>query len=338
MSSVLGRPGERWRLSQAMDELGESVRRAARPSWLWFAGLIAPSVEYFAGIGRTAATLLDKSTGIDLGLAQAKLEVSAAISPNSLGSLISQLPWPQLRQQDGGLFMLALAAFGMWLLALPFARLLAGLHAVAPERAWAALEHEHGRARLRDAWRAGRGLAASSLALILAPQLLLVGALFALLGPLVMLINLLEIKSFGPPMALALAPVLLALSSYAILLVVLCLLALQSLAQNRRGAASALVHAWRLVRNDPWASARAGLADLLLASTVYFARVAFENTPFVGAIGVVLLIGLAGVARACYWAKVYAALGGFGTADGLPGSGSVASGMSPTAIGASRPS
>lgn len=328
MSSVLGQPGERWRLSQAMDELGESVRRAARPSWLWLAGLIAPSVEYFAGIGRTAATLLDKSTGIDLKLAEKKLEVSAAISPNSLGSLISQLPWPELREQDGGLFMVALAAFGLWLLALPFARLLAGLQAIAPARVWAALEREHGRARLRDAWRAGRGLAVSSLALILAPQLLLVGALFALLGPLVMLINLLAIESFGPPTRLALASLLLALSSYAVLLVVLCLLALQSLAQNRRGAASALVHAWRLVRNDPWASARAGLADLLLASTVYFAQQALLHTPVVGDLLVVPLIGLAGVARTCYWAKVYSALGGLGPADGLPGSGVVAASAS----------
>jgi hypothetical protein len=323
MSSVLGRPGERWRLSQAMDELGESVRRAARPSWLWIAGLIAPSVEYFAGIGRTAFTLLDKSTGLDFGFAQGKVEVPAAITPNALGSLISQLPWPALLEQSGGLLLVALAALGLWLLALPFARLLAGLQAIAPPRVWSALEREHGRARLRDAWQAGQGLAASGFALIFAPQLLLVGALFALLGPLVMLLNLLAVESFGALIALALVPLLVAISSYAVLLVVLCLLALHSLAQNRRGAASALVHAWRLVRNDPWASARAGLADLLLASTVYFAQQALLHTPVIGEIGLVLLTGLAGVARACYWAKVYSALGGLGPADGLPGSGAL---------------
>lgn len=324
MSSVLGRPGERWRLSQAMDELGESVRRAARPSWLWIAGLIAPSVDYFAGIGRTAFTLLDKSTGLDFGrLARSEVEVPAAITPNALGSLISQLPWPALLEQSGGLLLVALAAFGLWLLALPFARLLAGLQAIAPPRAWSALEREYGRARLRDAWRAGQGLATSSFALIFAPQLLLIGALFALLGPLVMLLNLLAVESFGPLIALALLPLLVALSGYAVLLVVLCLLALHSLAQNRRGAASALVHAWRLVRNDPWASARAGLADLLLASTVFFAHQALLHTPVISELGLVLLTGLTGVARACYWAKVYSALGGLGPADGLPGSGAL---------------
>src|SRR5205814_146529 len=62
---------------------------------------------------------------------------------------------------------------------------------------------------------------------------------------------------------LALGPIVVLFASYLLAISILSQLALQSLAHNRRGVGSALLHGWRIMRHDAWATARAVLVDLL---------------------------------------------------------------------------
>jgi hypothetical protein len=107
---------------------------------------------------------------------------------------------------------------------------------------------------------------------------------------------------------------------------VLHMLALQSLAQNRRGVGSALTHAWRLIRGEPWGAVRASLVDLSLHGIVLLAGAAvtllFAHTTSGEALahGVqALMLGAAGATRAAFWARTYRALGGPLRSDNLPG-------------------
>jgi hypothetical protein len=121
-------------------------------------------------------------------------------------------------------------------------------------------------------------------------------------------------------------PLILLFGFYLLALSVLGQLALQSLVENRRGVSSALLHAWRIVRHDPPATARAVAAELLLFALTLVAVRAFAGvlgdlpgqTGFVFALQIALA-GFAGVVRAAYWARIYRALGGLTPADGVPG-------------------
>jgi hypothetical protein len=113
---------------------------------------------------------------------------------------------------------------------------------------------------------------------------------------------------------------------YAAVLMVLNQLALHSLAHNRRGVSSALTHAWRLVRASPTSAFRATLVDFALAVGVaalswMLLHVAgsVPGTGWLEALGVLLLLGFAGVARAGFWGRAYRALGGMSAGDHVPG-------------------
>ena len=100
-------------------------------------------------------------------------------------------------------------------------------------------------------------------------------------------------------------------------------LALHSLAHNRRGVASALTHAWRLVRTSPLGALRATLVDLVLFVSVVvvdavFVRNFAGDSPLSLALELALF-GFAGVTRAGYWARTYRALGGLSSSDNVPG-------------------
>jgi len=108
------------------------------------------------------------------------------------------------------------------------------------------------------------------------------------------------------------------LAIYALLLSVLYQLGLQSLAQNRRGVASAVRHAWRIARHDPWATFRAVVVDFLLyVTTTMIAIVLFATV--IGAPFGLGMLGFAGTTRACYWARTYRVLGGLSAEDRIPG-------------------
>jgi hypothetical protein len=128
-------------------------------------------------------------------------------------------------------------------------------------------------------------------------------------------------------MGALLVPIVLVLAGYAIVLSVLNQFALHSLAHNRRGVYSALLHGWRIMRNDGWATTRALLVDLILLTTIFLGWTAvfgiggtFGKPGHKLALAVnLVLTGFAGVARAGYWARAYRALGGLAPDDGVPG-------------------
>jgi hypothetical protein len=209
---------------------------------------------------------------------------------------------------------------------LPIFRLIAGLARIASPATWDALSGPRGRPRLRDAWRAGAGLTLSSAGLWLQMVLMMFGTALLAAGPFRLLLELFGAREPGALAYVVFAPVLGVLALYGVVLFVLYQLALHSLAQNGRGVASALVHAWRLMRNDPWATARASLVDFVLfvsgLAIFVIAGIGMCMTcalaPFIPLIGPVLN-GFLGVTRAIYWGRAYRALGGLSPDDGIPG-------------------
>ncbi len=128
-------------------------------------------------------------------------------------------------------------------------------------------------------------------------------------------------------MGALLVPIVLVLLGYVVILSVLNQFALQSLAHNRRGVYSALLHGWRIMRNDGWATTRAMLAYVLLFATVaVISGVVSGACDVLGPTGRTIativefvLFGFAGVTSAGYWARAYRALGGLSADEGVPG-------------------
>jgi hypothetical protein len=103
---------------------------------------------------------------------------------------------------------------------------------------------------------------------------------------------------------------------------VLTQLALHSLAHNKRGIGSALLHGWRIMRHDVPATVRAVLVDVLLTVAILLVTTMVGSVIPLDAVDWMLsitLAGFAGVARAAYWARAYRALGGLSPDDGVPG-------------------
>jgi hypothetical protein len=200
----------------------------------------------------------------------------------------------------------------------PIFRLIPGLARVSSPAFWEGALAAGRRPGWRSTWRAGRGLLRSSLALWLQ-----VAALEALVLALSFGLFDWAAEHATTPVAVVIGgPVLLMMVCYALVLSVLYQLALHSLAQNRRGVASALQHAWRLARNDPWALVRATFVDLELSLVVFgLARLISNRTDEAKAevLLVAVLLGWIGVTRAGYWARTYRALGGLAPDDGVPG-------------------
>ncbi len=278
MSTWIGNPGDRLSLREAQAALAESAHLAARPSWIWLAGFLYPSVLLLPAIGARAATA---------GLEDQKLA-------DTLAALLPFLMPP------------------LMLIVVGLARLSAPKH-------WNDCVTRHGRARLRDALAAGKGLLWSTFGLWLCVLLLDL----TVLG-----VGLLAFqwRSPGRPdfiLYLVGGPLLLFCCAYAAVVSVLFQLALHSLAQNRRGVVSALQHAWKLAQNDPWATFRAALVDCALSFVLW--SILAAGSHFNSGIALlitaahVMLTAIAGVARALYWGRVYRALGGLTPEDGVPG-------------------
>jgi hypothetical protein len=174
---------------------------------------------------------------------------------------------------------------------------------------------------LKRLWEEGKGLAMVAFGLWGMLLLLLFGAMLVLIAPMVALLKLIDLARFSALSAGLLLPVLVLVLAYASVLMVLNQLALHSLAHNRRGVASALTHAWRLVRASPFGALRATLVDFVLFLSVLVVDVIFARVLFPGLEGVVVLClyGFAGVTRAGFWARTYRALGGLSHADNVPG-------------------
>jgi hypothetical protein len=319
MSKLLAQDDRRWSLAAAVDALTESARIAGRPSLVWLAGFFYPGVGLGLGLGWS---------WILCAMANVKGDEDAkwVLAPMRLGAFTSTDGFTGLLVDTLALGCAAPLLFPVFL---PVFRSIAGL------AAWAGSAASSTRASLREVWRAGRGnvLATGGLWVQCWILVVLVAAVF--LMPTVIALHAFDLVPKGDDASaaqtprfvagLVAAPGSLVVTAYALAVSMLFQLALQSLAHNRRGAGSALVHAWRLARNDPWATVRALVGDALLSGLywiAFFLLLALWHVPVVG--GAVLacyvaLGGFVGVARAMYWARAYRALGGLTPADGVPG-------------------
>jgi hypothetical protein len=314
MSTILGSPGDRLPLARAIDALAESARQAGRPGFVWIAGLFYPAIG--VGIAGTAggplAWTLPESRPRAVRVEVATAEPIADFLLESFGSLA--------------------ATPVVAILLLPLFRLVAGLARSGSADAWNAASEGRRTPRLRTLWRLGRGLTLPTYGLWLQLVLMQILAFLVMLAPIVWVLGGPALHSEADRIAelaargLLVGPVILFFALYLLAISVLGQLALQSLVENRRGVSSALLHAWRLVRHDPAATARAAGAELLLLVLAVGAVRAFAgilgglpgHEGFVVALQIALA-GFAGVVRAGYWARAYRALGGLTPADGVPG-------------------
>ncbi len=295
MSSLIGVPTDRWSLPRAVDALGESARQAGRPGLVWFVGLLYPSVTFL--IGGLWLYFVD---GIHSGEEQ----------HSGVRALLELMCFILV----GALFFL------------PLLRLAVGLARSGSARAWVDACAGRRTPRLRTLWKNGAGMTLAALGLWTQLCVMFIGALVVILWPAQTAAHHLV----GPGShwlriglgALVLGPLTLFFFCYALAIVVLSQLALHSLAQNRRGVGSALLHGWRIMRHDVWATARAVLVDFVLSISVLtlwsFVSEMFD-IQVLSVTVLVLLMGFAGVTSAGYWARAYRALGGLSPDDGVPG-------------------
>jgi hypothetical protein len=317
VSLLLGSPDERLSLARAGDALADAARRAGRPSPAWLAGTLYPGLNLNVDLVQGVMALVGDLGGVELPWS------------GSGGFLrLFSLGFPGLSLGHAGfdvgrvLVLLPLMPLACRL-TVGLARVSDPLYSAQPEDgAPPAGPASAARAavRLRTLWSEGRGLARDAFCLWGMLLLMLSGAMLFLVAPVVALLKLLDLEGVQAVFAGLLSPVLLLVLAYAAVLMVLNQLALHSLAHNRRGVASALTHAWRLVRASPGDALRATLVDFVLFLMVALAESLIGGMlEGLGSLVLLALFGFAGVARAGYWASVYRALGGLGRADNVPG-------------------
>ena len=295
---LVGAGDDRWSLRHAVDALVAAARQAGHPSLVWVAGFFYPTLSL--GFGNLELQLRNAGGGIALD----EDELAGAIRDPWLGVPLVLAP-----------------------VLLPIVmRLIAGLARIATPSAWRELCRDRRSPRLRDAWRAGSGHALASLGLWFQLLLMIVVAGAALIVPPYFFLIGTGLQPLTWPFLLLIGPFVGVMMVYALLLSVIYQLSLHSLAQNHRGVSSALVHAWRIVRNDPWATARATLVDFSLYLTMLVLGIVASTLLAITCIGIPLLllvwplvVGFAGTPRAAYWARAYRALGGLSPDDQVPG-------------------
>jgi hypothetical protein len=322
VSLLLGSPNERLSLARAVDALADAARRAGRPSILWLVGIAYPGLNLNLELVRGVLALAEQFSGIELpwagdmggfvrlfapGLPALTVDVQGS---DEVGLVLGLLPL---------VYFLCRPIVGL-------AKVSDPLYAessvtLVPEGSSGVQAPRD--VRLRRIWNEGKGLAAMAFGLWGVLLLLLFGAMLVLIGPVVAFLKLFGLARFSALSAGLILPSLLLVLLYAAVLMVLNQLALHSLAHNRRGVASALTHAWRLVRASPLGVLRATLVDFVLFLSVLVATSIFAQGLFGGTsletIIFLALSGFAGVTRAGYWARTYRALGGLSSADRVPG-------------------
>ena len=326
MSLLLGTADERLSLPRAVDALAEAARRAGRPSLLWLAGVLYPSLNLNFDLVRGVLALVEEFSGVELPWAGEMGRFVTLFGPGIPGVNLGR----NGTQELGPVLLLLPLTLLAFRLIVGLAKVSDPLHAessvelVGTESSGVQVARG---ARLGDLWRQGKGLAVVAFGLWGMLLLMLFGAMLVLIAPVVALLKLFDLARFSALFAGLLLPVLLLVLAYASVLMVLNQLALHSLAHNRRGVASALTHAWRLVRASPLGALRATLVDFVLFLSVLVAEVVLGSAvrtgsgpvPAVQSVLVFALLGFAGVTRAGFWARTYRALGGLSQADKVPG-------------------
>lgn len=322
MSLLLGSPNERLSLPKAVDALADAARRAGRPSPLWLVGILYPGLNLNFDLVRGVLALVEEFSGVELPWAGEMGGFVTLFGPGipgvNLGLHGTEELGPVLL-----LLPLLLLAFRM---IVGLARVSDPLHAgrdVELVRTGSTGVQVARAPRLGDLWAEGSGLALVAFGLWGMLLFMQFGAMLVLVGPVVALLKLFDLARFSAVFAGLLLPVLVLVLLYAAVLMVLNQLALHSLAHNRRGVASALTHAWRLVRASPLGALRATLVDFVLFLSVLAAQVVvgglFGTSAVLESLLGFALFGFAGVTRAGYWARTYRALGGLSHADNVPG-------------------
>jgi len=306
VSSLVGSPQDRLSLARAVDALADAARRAGRPAPVWLVGVLYPGLNLNVDLVRTVLALVQEFSGLHIPGAGDVGPIVTLFAPNL------QLVTP------AGSSVASIGPVAILFFLIVY-RPVVGLARLSdPTRGSTARERSP---TLRAVWREGKGQALVAFGLWAMLLALLLAAMLVLIGPVVALMKMPGLGDVAPVFAGLLLPVLLLILAYAAVLMVLNQLALHSLAHNQRGAASALTHAWRLVRADPMGALRASIVDFVLFLTVIVVgRVAGVALPAVlQDLLALALYGFVGVARAGYWARAYRALGGLSPADGVPG-------------------
>lgn len=306
---MVGSARERWGFAPILDALRDAARRAGTPGWIWLVGITYPGLNLSVDLVRCVLGMIESATGI------------AMPGSTSAGNLVFLFGPPTFRE---GATLLEVGAYALVLFPvyLLLYRLIVGL-AKSSDPA----SNRSGPIRLGTIWHEGKELGASACGMWLLLFVLLVGVTLFLLGPLVTLVHVFELERLNPLLIGLILPILFLVLSYATVLQVLNQLGLHSLAHNRRGVASALTHAWRLVRGSPWSAARATLIDFGLFLALIGTSLAIQSSvedgsdlrTLVSHALQLTLHGFVGVTRAGFWARAYRALGGLSADDRVPG-------------------
>src|SRR6186713_2666047 len=133
MSTLIGGPAERFRLSTAVDALGEAARQAGRPGLVWIAGAFYPAVGIGIGATWSAPVRWVHEGGGD------EMREGLPAAGSALDFLIDAY---------APLFFLPFLA----VLVLPLFRLVAGLAKAGSANAWEQAAEGHRTPRLRSLW------------------------------------------------------------------------------------------------------------------------------------------------------------------------------------------
>jgi len=308
-------PDSTFPLRRAVAALAASARQMGRPSALWIAGFGYQSLSL--GWTLWAAVALPV-------IAKALPQLGGKRPFADLFALHSLLD-PLVLFDRHPLLPVA------WLpVILVCFRLVVGLAAVSPAATWREASGAGRAPRLRTVLRRGRGLVLPALGLWIQVVLLMFVAALVFVGPTQLLFDVLDSDLLVPLRVLVTGLMVALTLFYGFLLSIVFQLALHSMVQNRRGVGSALLHAWRVARNDPLATVRATLVDAMLYGAtvaVYFATymvvvvIAHLRAEALWALVVPFLFvvdALAGCTRCAYWARAYRALGGISTLETGP--------------------
>ncbi|MDZ4774627.1 MAG: hypothetical protein SGI72_15985 [Planctomycetota bacterium] len=310
MSNLIGHTSARWSLSHAIDALRDSARQAGRPGLVWIVGLLYPSVGF--------CFWLASSTITTVGSSDTDGEASGLVVRSSAWREFFPLETVPIAM--GFAVCFAIVCF-------PVFRLVAGLARVSPSEVWLEACENRRTPRIRTLWKSGSGMTLSVIALWLLLVVTIGLSLLAVAWPTEHLVRPFGRDALGGVGrslfgVFLLGPLVLLFVSYALSMAVLTQLALHSLAHNRRGIGSALLHGWRIMRHDVPATSRAVIVDVLLTFAILLATTMIGSViPFdwLDTVLGFVLSGFAGVARAAYWARAYRALGGLSPDDGVPG-------------------
>lgn len=308
MSSLRGVPGtDSLTLQGSIEALSAAARRAGRPGSVWLGGIAYQLVVlgWFSGAAVAGPVL----RGSFMDVRGSFLE-TGPLRWRWLPGL-EQMILSLQRDPQGALLLLPVV--------LILFRVAGGLARVAAPERWSEGGRRPGWGRL---WRGGKGLTVSGFALWLQFLLMMFGATLLFIGPAQLFVSFVHLDEIGALTAILSGVLLALLLVYSFLLSVLFQIALHSLVANKRGVGSAVLHAWRIAKNDPMGAARAAAADAVLTVTIIGLQIGLMSIAALLHLPATLLwisllglLGLAGVVRCGFWAQVYRTLGGISTLD-----------------------